>query len=184
MLKGYPGLKNTAHLIAEYIPKCKIYVEPFAGLGRTVNHIKADKVILNDKSPYAFNYLTKHYNVKTTNFDFEESIRLYDSKNTFFLMDPPWRKNIYQNNDGPVCDRTPYQYYKKIFEIIENLQGNWILCCDKDEHEIRKICSKSKWYNHKIELNAFKKIKLFGKPIGVLLTSNLPFTRYHQKELF
>ena len=49
-IRGYPGLVHTALVISEHIPKCKIYVEPFAGLGRTAKHAQAEQIILNDKS--------------------------------------------------------------------------------------------------------------------------------------
>ena len=56
LIKGYPGLTNMAEYIMPYIPTSKIYVEPFAGLGRTVE-LRHDKIILNDMSDYAINYL-------------------------------------------------------------------------------------------------------------------------------
>lgn len=184
LLPGYPGLTHTAHLIAEYIPKCKIYVEPFAGLGRTVPHINAERVILNDKSDYAFDYLSKHFHAEITNLDFEEMFRLYDSKDTVFLIDPPWREKIYEVNSGPVLDRKPIEYYQKIFEITPKLKGDWFLCSDKDEHEIRKICTKTAkergYHTKKID----SRKKLFKKPIGTLVTTNKPFTRHQQQELF
>ena len=74
MFGGYPGLAFSAFQISEYIPKCKIYVEPFAGLGRTVES-KHDRVILNDKSDYAVNYLKSHFPfAEITQEDFEECI--------------------------------------------------------------------------------------------------------------
>ena len=178
-LPGYPGLTFMAMRISEYIPKCKIYVEPFAGLGRLTRHINAEKIILNDKSPYAINYLKKYTQAKITNLDFEECINLYDSTDTFFLIDPPWINVIYKNNPLPYTDRTPLEYYTRLFEIIPKLKGDWILCSDKAEHDIRKICSKSPYGNLKLESNQ----KHFGDKYGVLLTSNKPFVRYQQSTL-
>ncbi len=180
LLKGYPGLTHTAHQIAEYIPKCKVYVEPFAGLGRTAKHVTADTVILNDMSDFAIKYLKSHFDVKITHLDFVECIKQNDSRITFFLIDPPWRENIYANNEGPVLDRRPIEYYQKFFSMVPTLKGDWILCSDKDEHEIRKICSKSGYYTKVIE----SKRKLFNKNIGTLLTSNKPFIRHQQQDLF
>lgn len=41
---GYPGLTLTAKRIADYIPYCKLFVEPFAGLGRVSKKVKAEKI--------------------------------------------------------------------------------------------------------------------------------------------
>ena len=50
LLGGYAGLKHTANKIAEFIPPCKLYVEPFCGLASVSKYVKADKIILNDIS--------------------------------------------------------------------------------------------------------------------------------------
>jgi len=180
LLPGYPGLTHTAHLIAEYIPKSKIYVEPFAGLGRLTRHIQAETIILNDKSDYAFKHNQKFKSAIIEQLDFIDCIKKYDSENTFFLIDPPWRYGIYFHNKDPVCDLKPIEYYIKLFKLLPILKGNWILCSDKDEHEIKKICSKSGYPILKLD----SKKSLFKKKIGVLLTSNKPFIRYNQKILF
>jgi len=178
-LPGYPGLTVMASRIAEYIPKCKIYCEPFAGLGRTVKHVQAERIILNDMSDYAYDFLSKHFNAIITQMDFEECIKIHDSSNTFFLIDPPWIHKIYKNNILPYSDRTPLEYYEKLFKILPNIKGDWILCSDKAEHDIRKICSKSGYPTLKLESNK----KLFGDKFGVLLTSNKQFVRHHQTTL-
>ena len=59
-VKGYAGLTAMAEYIKPYIPKSSLYVEPFAGLGRTVEE-KHDKIILNDMSDYAVKYLKEHF---------------------------------------------------------------------------------------------------------------------------
>ena len=180
LMRGkYSGLNSTAKQIAEYIPKCKIYVEPFAGLGRLTKYIQADQIILNDMSDFAYEFLSKNKNCVVTQIQFEDIIKKHDSENTFFLFDPPWRTGHYQDNDLPFCDRKAFEYYEKLFELVPNLKGDWILCCDKKEMEIKKICSKSKYDNLIIDSNQ----KLFGRTIGVMLTSNKPFKRYHQTEI-
>ena len=42
-VKGYPGLDGMASFIAEYIPTCKIYCEPFAGSGTTLKMAKLNR---------------------------------------------------------------------------------------------------------------------------------------------
>ena len=174
LLPGYPGLTHTAHLIAEYIPKCKIFVEPFAGLGRVHVHVNAEQYVLNDMSDTAIKHLKK-FQARVTQQDFVKCILENDSADTFFFLDPPWRFGIYEHNAGPFIDRKPLDYYEKFFELVPKLKGDWILCSDKDEHEIRKICSKSGFPTLKID----SKKTLFKKKIGVLLTSNKPFVRTH-----
>jgi len=179
-IKGYPGLQNMAEYIIQYIPKSKIYVEPFSGLGRTVEK-KHDKVILNDKSDYSVNYLKLHFPfAEITQEDFEICILKHDSEDTFFLIDPPWRKNIYQNNPLPFNDRTPIQYYDKLIkEILPKLKGDWILCIDRDEHEIGKRVSKSGYEN--LVIQHPKKV-LFNRPLAVRMASNKPFIK-QEKEI-
>ena len=170
-VKGYAGLTAMAEYIKPYIPKSSLYVEPFAGLGRTVEE-KHDKIILNDMSDYSVKYLKEHFPFAVvTQEDFEECMLKWDSEETFFLIDPVWRKNIYKNNPKPFCDRTPIQYYDKLLnEIIPNLRGNWILCVDRDEHEIGKRVSRSKYKNVVLQHPVRK---LFGRNIAVRLCSNM-----------
>lgn len=175
-LGGYPGLTHTAKQICEYIPQCKIYVEPFAGLGRTSHNIKAEKIVLNDKSPYAFDYLTKHFNAEITNLDFEESIRLYDSEDTFFLFDPPWMTEIYQGGNDSYCDRTDIEYYQQIMDILPNLKADWILVCGiHKRYRGSTLMRKSNYYLKELES---PNKPIFGKKARVLLASNKPFKKY------
>lgn len=181
-LKGYAGLENMAEFIVKYIPKSKIYVEPFAGLGRTTESNRHEKIILNDMSDYAVNYLKKSFpKAIITQEDFEGCIKRWDSYETFFMIDPPWRKNIYKNNSLPFCDRTPIQYYEKLLkEVLPHIKGNWILCVDRDEHEIGKRVSKSGYPNIVVQ---HPKRVLFGRPIAVRMASNKQFKVCQKMEL-
>jgi len=179
MFGGYAGLKFTADKINEFIPTSKIYVEPFAGLGRTVE-LRHDKIILNDMSNYAVDYLRQYYQeyedsfsypILVTQDDFKDCILKWDSEDTFFLFDPPWRFTCYDSHKNAFCDRTPFEYYSQLLELIPNLKGDWIICSAKDEHEIKKILSKSSYY--KTIVTSDKKV-IFGKHAQTLLVSNLP----------
>ena len=171
---GYSGLKNTAKQIIEYIPKSKIYVEPFAGLGRTVES-KHDRVILNDKSDYAVNYLKSHFPyAEVTQEDFEECILKWDSEDTFFLIDPPWRTPIY-DNDKSFIDRTPKKYYQKIMQILPTLKGDWIVCSSLAERGLNKILSKSGYPMIDIKGTWL----ICGKPVTLKMISNKPFIKKH-----
>tara|TARA_R110000803_G_scaffold141712_1_gene208107 strand:- start:17 stop:619 length:603 start_codon:yes stop_codon:yes gene_type:complete len=178
MFGGYAGLKHTADKINEYIPTSKIYVEVFAGLGRTVQ-LRHDKIILNDMSDYAVDYLNNEYAeysetcefpIIITQTDFIECIKKWDSEDTFFLIDPPWRFSCYDSHKNAYCDRTPFEYYSQLLKIVPNLKGDWIICSAKDEHEIKKILSKTDY--NKIIVKSDKKV-IFGKHATTLLVSNI-----------
>lgn len=176
-IRGYAGLVHTALAISEHIPKCKIYVEPFAGLGRTAKHAQAEQIILNDKSEYAFNFLSKHFNAQITNLDFEQMFRLYDGPETVFLIDPPWSQAEYEKGcrNRAFCDRTPKEYYDKIFEWLPNLKGHWFLCGKKDNSRLKD----ERWFHQLFR----SKRKIMGGNISTLVMSNKPFTNYHQSHL-
>ena len=178
---GYPGLANTALLIAEYIPKCKVFVEVFAGMGRVCPHVKTDNVILNDMSDYAIDKLKgKFPNHTVIKGDFIDCIKKYDGPDTFLFMDPPWSKGIYDENNKTFCDRSAVQYYKDILDLAPTLKSHWFLCSDVKEKEIRKIMSKSGYPIKDI----MSKRKLMGGFIGTKVLSNKPFVRYNQEVLF
>jgi site-specific DNA-adenine methylase len=180
MFGGYAGLKFTADKINEYIPTSKIYVEPFAGLGRTVE-LRHDKIVLNDMSDYAVDYLRKQYceyedsfsyPIIVTKEDFVDCILKHDSEDTFNLIDPPWRFTCYDSHKNAYCDRKPIEYYSKVLELVKELKGDWIICSAKDEHEIKKILTKTDYY--KKIVTSDKKV-IFGKHAQTLLISNRPF---------
>lgn len=123
---GYPGLTHTAKAIAAFIGDCDLFCEPFAGLGRVSEHINADKIWLNDKSDFAFNFLQNNFKTShITQIDFEECIKLADSVNTTFLFDPPWSRKDYADNPKTFCDRGVGEYYKTLANIVPHLKGRW-----------------------------------------------------------
>jgi len=176
-VRGYAGLVHTSLMISEYIPRCKTYCEPFAGLGRVAKHIKADQIILNDKSEYAYKFLKSHFNAIVTNLDFEEMFKIYDGPETVFLIDPPWSKSEYENGcrNRAFCDRTPKEYYDSIFEWIPKLKGQWFLCGNKNNNRLRNPN-----YYHKLFTS---KRKIMGGNISTLVMSNKQFERLHQKSI-
>ena len=177
-LKGYPGLENMAEQISMYFPDSTIHVEPFAGLGRTIPFTKASTVILNDLSDFAIDYLKTTYpNAQVTKLDFSEIIQTYrKDPNVFIFMDPPWRKNIYKNNDKPVFTMPNVtKYYQHILHWLnkDDTKCKWMLCSDRDRHEISEFISDVGY--HTLELE-HPKVKLYGRPIAVKLVANFPLT--------
>jgi len=135
---SYPGLTFTAPQIGPYFPKTKYYVEPFSGLARTAKYSRSEVMILNDKSKFSNNYCKKKFrNAVITNEDFEVSIKRWDSKDTFFLIDPPWRVEFY-NGKGMLhrnksatnpafIDRSIPEYLNKLKQILPLIKGHYIL---------------------------------------------------------
>lgn len=173
--KGYPGLEHTAKQICEYIPKCNIFVEPFAGLGRISKRVKADRYILNDKSDYAINYLRKHFKVEITNLDYSECIRLNDSKDTLFFLDPPWFDEIYDINPLTAFTKPCKEIYQELEESLPKIKGDWIIA-GKADGVLKK------WGYHHKEIQS-KKNYLFGYKARTYLVSNKPFINHHQMKL-
>jgi len=166
-VKGYPGLAIMAEKMSEFFPKeIKIYVEPFAGLARTAKFCVAEKKVLNDLSDYSIKYMRENFpNAEITQEDYRIVIDRYkDNEDVFMLIDPPWRKNIYKNNALPVCTNTPIEYYDDILARLRDSKCKWILCVDKDEHEIGKRVSKSGYKNVVIE---HPTRTLFNRKVGV-----------------
>jgi site-specific DNA-adenine methylase len=129
--KNLPGLKLTAPQISDFIPNSLIYVEPFAGMGSVSKYVKSPIKILNDKSEYSNNQCKKKIpDAIIENMDFKDTIKKYDSKDTFFLIDPPWDNYEYRVNEKAYCDQTAQSYYNSLYEILPKLKGDWILCAN------------------------------------------------------
>ena len=198
LLGGTAGLGLTADQIValwyKLIPKDRdpyqVYCEPFSGKARTYEVLRGrygnllnshylyrvfDKkmeVYLNDLSPHSQEFCQKEFPEATiTGVSYEKTIRAVDSENTFFMIDPPWRKKIYTNNEFFVCDQSIPQYYNTLLDMVETLKGDWFIASSADEHECRGVLTKSKWNTMIVKSN--KKKKIFGKPARTMLCSNL-----------
>lgn len=175
--KGYPGLTHTAKQITEYIPKCKLFVEPFAGLGRISKRVKADQFVLNDKSEYAFKFLNKHFfNAEVINLDYSECIKLYDTPNTYFFIDPPWYDEVYEINPLTAFTKPCKEIYADLKETLPEIQGDWMIAGATESYL-------SKWGFYHKEIKSTKNY-LFGHKARTYLVSNQPFINHHQKRLF
>ena len=114
------------------------YVEPFAGLGRTAKILQSPldphtygTMILNDMSKYAISYLKQNFpHAIITKEDFTSCIVRHDSPDTFFLIDPPYRTDTYQQNKRSYADRTDREYYQNVIDLLPTLKGDWLVCAD------------------------------------------------------
>lgn len=173
---GYPGLENTAELIAQYIPPCKIYCEPFAGLGRVAKFVNSKSYILNDKSDFAVAYLRQNLpHAAVTQLDFIECIQKFDSPQTLFFIDPPWSRVDYAKNPKTFCDRGVGVYYKQLKELLPTCKGNWIIAGRASGGARSTVTVYFKDYPTMV-LQGKRKIN--GHFTKVKLASNQPFVHY------
>ena len=189
---GYPGNTGISRRLAKHIPDCLYYIEPFAGaakvyqayIQRRIKESKKRKLkeytaILNDKSKWIFNWLKKelNYGILITNADFVQCIKIWDSKKTFFLLDPPWfrtyydqsfscfdRKNVQEYDEQllSLCTGIPY---KKFNLEGYKIKGKFIITTRKEN----KVMLGSKLHKYLIK----SEYVVCGKKPYVLLTSNL-----------
>ena len=130
------------------------------------------EVYLNDMSIEAQKYCREEFPEATiSGITYEDVIKSVDSENTFFMIDPPWRKKIYTNNDFFICNQSIPQYYNTLLDMVETMKGDWFIASSADEHECRGVLSKSKWNTLIVKSN--KKKKIFGKSARTMLCSNL-----------
>jgi len=125
----YPGLYWMSKFIGPYFPKTKYYVELFSGLARTAKYSRSEIMILNDKSEYANKICRKKFaNAIITNQDFEDCIKKWDSKETFFLIDPPWRTDFYDDSNpfvfGSATRKDKSTYNKKLGKYMTSKDKN------------------------------------------------------------
>lgn len=171
--KGYPGLKHTAKEICEYIPKCKIFVEPFAGLGRISKLVNADTKILNDLSDYSVIYLKKHFkNSLITQLDFQEVIKKYNTPETVIFIDPPWFEEVYSINPLTVSTMKPKEYYLICKDLLEDFKGIWFVVSNAEGYA--KLLN---GYSKEVQS---KKGYLFGHKARTLIVSNKPLIMQRQ----
>ena len=201
----YPGLTFTALQIGSYFPKTKYYVEPFSGLARTAKYSRSQIMILNDKSEYSNNYCKKKFpNAIVENMDFIETIKKYDSKDTFFLIDPVWRSDFYDGtikfgNKNLLPNRALTLKNKKNTEVLtkrelnKNKSMSKLSFCDRTAkqylsdldnilptikgHYILTLNKNGKFNSKFTYLVQYHKPVIFGNYPSTRLFSNKPFKR-------
>ena len=155
---SYPGLFFTASQIGAHFPKCRIYCEPFSGLARTAKYARCEIMVLNDMGKYANDYCEKNFSKAIiTHEDFMACIKRWDSKDTLFLIDPPWDNSFYDSSGkmegesvlnqfargnrkkqtnyklgsktqtSSFIDRTVKQYIKDLENLLPTLEGTFIV---------------------------------------------------------
>jgi len=174
---GYPGLAGTARKIAKLIneiPQFGYYVEPFAGTAKVyqmldgLNHFKD---ILNDKSPFIYNWLKSEFSnsyCDVTDWDYTNCIHHWDEDGTVFVIDPPWNKSYYLQNFSCFDRKSVKDYDYEILDICRELKGKFIITTRKEN----KIMLNSEFRNALIT----SEYVVSGKYPKVLITTNLDLT--------
>jgi len=170
-LKGYPGLANTAILIAERLPKCEFFVEPFAGhcsvAREMVRSGKVDEknVYLSDLNPNAISfckYELPQANVYEANF--EDLIhRFKNIRGAIILIDPPWypHKDTYSLTYSSTM--SVLNYYSTSIQILQDCKCRKVFVTQTRELFSKKILSK----NFETEVLTNHKRKIFGRAATV-----------------
>ena len=167
---GFPGLAGVAKKIAKMVPKCKIYVEPFAGTAKVFQELPTDRyemAYLNDQSRFVADWLLKEFSATAViyNSDFTSIIEPLDSISTFFMLDPPWNKSYYDQKFSCFNRKNINEYYKELLEICNKMKGKFIMTTRKEnklmfDSKFKKVLVKSVY-------------AVSGKYPKVLVTTNL-----------
>lgn len=175
---GFPGNTGISRKIAKIIPlDIAFYVEPFAGTAKVYQaliilaskerKLRSYTAILNDKSKFIYKWLNRELtnDIIITNEDFVKCIKKYDSKKTFFLIDPPWFLTYYKQSFSCFDRKSVKVYDIEVIKLCKKLKGKFIITTRKEN----KIMLNSGFYNYLIK----SEYPVSGKLPKVLLTTNM-----------
>jgi len=170
---GFPGLSGVAKKIAKMVPKCATYVEPFAGAAKVYQELpiefsktKYTFATLNDKSKFVYKWLQQEFPLAfITNWDFKLCIKYWDSKDTFFLLDPPYNKSYYDQVFSTFNRESVNDYYTEVLELCKGMKGKFIITSRKENKLMLESGFKTKLVKSIYAIS--------GKLPRVLVTTNL-----------
>lgn len=169
---GYPGLTGISRVILPHVPKCKYFVEPFAGAAKVYQELtkledqRFIEAVLNDKSKFIYTWLKENFTVPLiTNLDFTEIFEQYNFDDSFFLIDMPWNKSYYDQTFGCFDRPTVNLYEKEVLKLLVTFKGKFIITSRK---ESRHMLSSN--YNKYLIQSQYV---VSGHYPKVLLTTNL-----------
>lgn len=97
---------------------------PVFGTGKDRNRLRLEQVEQDIKDAYK-----RIQKVTIENKSFEDIFRIYDSEDTFFFLDSPYR-NTKQYATGKFTD----EQYKQLAECCKNAKGKWLYTINNDEY--------------------------------------------------
>jgi len=172
-MRGYPGLAGTAKAIADILPTCKYYVEPFAGTAKVYQELNRNKytyAILNDKSPFVYEWLMREFNkdpmTYVYNADFVPIMERFSVQHkALFLIDAPWHREIYLQKYSCFDRETVKEYDEQILEMCRHMNAKFVICSDRKNPRMLK----SGFRNKLIE----GEYKVAGGNVKTLITTNI-----------
>jgi DNA adenine methylase len=149
MLIGNKNNKDLyRNLLEKLIPSdIKIYVEPFGGefgLYEIIDN-KPHLAIYNDINIELYQQVKeKHEYIVCHNQDYIDIILQYDSKDTFFFVDPPYldREHYYKNHNF-----IRKENHKELSKILTNIKGKFLLSY-QDKEYIRELYDGFNFYKY------------------------------------
>lgn len=175
-LAGFAGLAGTARKIAKLIPNVKYYVEPLAGSAKVAQElmkrkdVKIGNIVLNDNSDFVFDWLNREFNQNIiTKDDFADCVREWDTKDTLFLFDQPWFKNIHDQQYLKFNRESTTAYDKEVLDLCKKMQGKFIITTRKENTTML-----NSGYRHK---HIKSEYVISGKYPRVLITTNLKYEK-------
>ena len=171
---GYPGNTGISRKLARLIPKCGIYVEPFAGTAKVFQELfkldphAANEFVLNDKSQFVAKWLRKEFNhkdVTVTKQDFINCMKKWDSKRTIFVIDHPWFKSYYDQIFSCFDRENTAAYDNQLIDLCRTLKGKFFISTRKENMRMRNSGFKN--------LLIKSEYCVSGKYPEVLITTNI-----------
>ena len=144
---GFPGITGISKRLALLIPKCGIYVEPFAGTAKVFQEVfklnphTANEFVLNDKSKFVHTWLKKefrHPDITITRQDFVNCVRRWDSRNTVFVFDQPWYKSYYDQIFSCFDRNDVASYDDEIIKLCNSIKGKFFITTRIENQRMRK----------------------------------------------
>jgi len=138
LVKWSGGKSDEIKFFEKYIPKHKLYIEPFIGGGALFFHINPKKAVINDihkeliifyneisngNSKKIYNFMKTHPNDEKTYYNVRDNLKsnnnLDKAKQFYYLRKTCFRGMLRYNKDGKF--NIPYGKYKKInFSDLKN----------------------------------------------------------------
>lgn len=97
---------------------------PSFGTSKDKNRLRMDNMERDINSAYE-----RIKGITIENKSFDSLIPTYDSKDTFFYLDPPYRKTK-QYATGKFTD----DQYQTLFDVLENVRGKWLMTINDDPY--------------------------------------------------
>lgn len=176
---GFAGTTGISRKVAKLVPKCDVYIEPFAGTAKVWQEL--EKIhrttpmyiysILNDKSSFITRWLSKEFKKKTLIYklDFKTLMKRYDLYRAVFVIDAPWTKSLYNQEYSYFNRDSVKQYDLEIIDLCKNMRGKFIITSSK--HNTNMLNSGfTNWFVR-------SEYVLSGNYPIQLLTTNIKFTK-------